>query len=236
MTSASRLKVKATFHVSPSSNHPFCKRQQSLDSTCQQSSRLHTLEEETPIYPITRHLAIMSSTSNSPISTGSYSPIFPKTLPSAEGYVNPPRAENPRLQSIIEHVRADHAQRPRASSANSISFRSASKTSQTYPAGTIRPRPPSLLRGASPPPARYAFSCLLYLSVKCCSPHSLWICGSLRAGSTNPTFFHTASSSLTAHCAGGRPAYVPVGNALYQIVSSNLLQLASTNVFLRSIF
>jgi hypothetical protein len=117
-------------------------------------SRLPSLEGVSILGSITRTY-IMSSTS--PLSPGSHSPNSPvssKSVPSTDGYFNPPRPENPRLESITEHIKADHAQRPRASSAASISFRPPpSKTSQTL-TGTVRSRPRSLIRDASPPPAR----------------------------------------------------------------------------------
>ncbi|KAG0648603.1 Universal stress A family [Hyphodiscus hymeniophilus] len=98
-------------------------------------------------------MSISPLSQNSPHSP--HSPVSPKGNPTAEGYFNPPRAENPRLESITEHVRADHARRPRTSSAASIQFMPSLATSQGSVVDIVRSRLPSCIRDVSPPPARF---------------------------------------------------------------------------------
>lgn len=117
-------------------------------------SGLHRLESWSIPGSITPVPDTMSS-STSPLDIGGTqspnSPVSPKTVPGPDGYFSP--APNSRLESITEHVKADHA-RPRASSSGSISFKSAPKVPESPLIGKPKRQPLSRFRGASPPPAR----------------------------------------------------------------------------------
>ena len=126
--------------------------------------------------------------STSPLNSGSHSPnspISPKSTPIVEGYFNPLRPENPRLESIAEHLKADHAQGPRTSFASTISCKPMLKISHSYVEGTVRSRLPSLIKDASPPPARYSNLSSAHPRTKSMPPKLKR--DALRGGSTHPT-------------------------------------------------